>query len=125
MRNLLATIALLASSLTAFSANSDWMTEVEAAFSKAKATNKHVLIEFTGSDWCPPCIQMRKNVFSKSAFTNVAKEDFILVEQYGIEGFPTVILFNSQGKEYDRFYASQYPTIKKFLSHLNTAKAKS
>ena len=35
------------------------------ALAKAKAEKKNVLVEFTGSDWCPPCIAMRKNVFSK------------------------------------------------------------
>ena len=42
-----------------------WTTDLDEAFKKAKSENKSVLVEFTGSDWCPPCIAMRKNVFSK------------------------------------------------------------
>jgi thioredoxin-related protein len=87
-----------------------------------------VLVEFTGSDWCPPCIAMRKNVFSKKEFVDAASKKFILVEldfpkgdkelseknqplaeKYRIEGFPTVILLDSEGKEFTRFFASQFP----------------
>jgi thiol:disulfide interchange protein len=99
-----------------------------------------VLVEFTGSDWCPPCIAMRKNVFSKKEFVDQASKDFILVEldfpkkdaevkkknqpyaeKYNIEGFPTVILFDAEGKEFNRFFASQFPTTEKFLEHLKKA----
>ncbi|BCX48270.1 hypothetical protein HAHE_21780 [Haloferula helveola] len=117
-----------------------WSTDLEKAFKDAKAQNKPVLVEFTGSDWCPPCIAMRKNVFSKKEFVKKASEDFILVEldfprgdkevkkknepyakKYDIEGFPTVILFDSNGKEFNRFFASQYPKIDLFLDHLDKA----
>ena len=117
-----------------------WSTDLEKAFKDAKAQNKPVLVEFTGSDWCPPCIAMRKNVFSKKEFVEKASEDFILVEldfprgdkevkkknepyakKYDIEGFPTVILFDSNGKEFNRFFASQYPKIDLFLDHLDKA----
>lgn len=114
-----------------------WSTDLDAAFKEAKEKDKPVLVEFTGSDWCPPCIAMRKNVFSKKEFVDKASEDFILVEldfpkndqdlkkknqpyaeKYKIEGFPTVILFDAEGKEFTRFFASQYPTTEKFLAHL-------
>ncbi|MGD7652184.1 MAG: thioredoxin family protein [Verrucomicrobiales bacterium] len=115
-----------------------WSTDLKKAFEQAKKDNKAVLVEFTGSDWCPPCIAMRKNVFSKKEFVKEASEDFILVEldfpkgdksvaeknepfakKYQIEGFPTVILFDSDGKEFTRFFASQYPDTEKFLNHLD------
>lgn len=117
-----------------------WSTDLEAAFKEAKEKDKPVLVEFTGSDWCPPCIAMRKNVFSKKEFVEKASESFILVEldfprgdkelkeknqpyaeKYKIEGYPTVILFDSDGEEFTRFFASQYPTTEKFLAHLEKA----
>lgn len=117
-----------------------WSTDLEKAFEDAKKQNKPVLVEFTGSDWCPPCIAMRKNVFSKKEFVDAASKKFILVEldfpkgdkelkeknqpyaeEYKIEGFPTVILFDSEGKEFNRFFASQYPDTEKFLAHLDSA----
>src|SRR6478735_8130524 len=110
-----------------------WSTDLEKAFAKAKTEKKSVLVEFTGSDWCPPCIAMRKNVFSKKEFVDAASKKYILVEldfpngdkelkkkndpyaeKYKIEGFPTVILFDSEGKEFNRFFASQYPKTDDF-----------
>lgn len=120
-----------------------WTTDLEKAFKDAKAQKKSVLVEFTGSDWCPPCIMMRKKVFSQKEFVSEASKDFILVEldfprndkelsekhqpyaeKYEIDGFPTVILFDQDGKEFNRFYASEYPDTEKFLAHLDKASAK-
>jgi len=141
MKQILTALALMLSATFAFAANADWTTDINAAFAKAKKENKHVLVEFTGSDWCPPCIKMRKAVFSKEKFTTQASKDYILVEldfpnnnkalqeknspyaeKYKIEGFPTVILFDSSGKEYSRVIASSYPSVKKFLQYLDSAK---
>jgi thiol:disulfide interchange protein len=138
------TVGVAALTSTAFATTpAGWTTDLEKAFVKAKAEKKAVLVEFTGSDWCPPCIAMRKNVFSKSEFVEAASKKFILVEldfpngdaavkeknepyaeKYKIEGFPTVILFTPEGKEFSRFYASEYPKIDVFLKHLDEALTK-
>ena len=142
MKAILTTTALLLTAIFASAANEDWTTDLNAAFAKAKKENKDVLVEFTGSDWCPPCKAMRKNVFSKKTFTQQASKGFVLVEldfprnnqavakknepyakKYQIQGFPTVILFNSKGKEYDRFIASEHPSVDKFLAHLQSVKS--
>lgn len=133
------TVATAALTSTAFAKTPEgWTTDLEKAFEQAKSEKKAVLVEFTGSDWCPPCIAMRKNVFSKKDFISKASEKFILVEldfpngdkavkeknqpyaeKYKIEGFPTVILFDSEGKEFTRFFASEYPKTGDFLAHLD------
>jgi protein disulfide-isomerase len=114
---------LIAFSLVATMAcGSEWQTDYEQALATAKAANKYVLLDFTGSDWCGPCIEMNKVVFSKAAFLNYAKKNLVLVEvdyprrktlpekvakqnerlkeQYSIErsGYPTVILLDPNGK---------------------------
>lgn len=118
----------------------DWITDIDAGVAKAKKENKSVMVEFTGSDWCPPCMQMHKNVFSKKEFTKKAGEKYILVKidipnkdkelraknekvlaKHRVQGVPTVILFDKEGKEFDRFGASEYPTVEIFLSYLDTA----
>ena len=82
---------------------------------------------------------MRKNVFSKKEFVEAASKDFILVEldfpkgdpdlkkrneplakKYKIEGYPTVILLDYDGKEFSRFFASKYQETTDFLKHLKT-----
>ena len=83
---------------------------------------------------------MRKNVFSKKEFVDAASKHFILVEldfpkkdkalakknqpwakKFEIEGYPTVILLDHEGKEFNRFFASEHPTTEKFLAHLTAA----
>ena len=125
---------------TAATAGASWMTDIDSALAKAKKEKKNVLVEFTGSDWCPPCIMMDKKVFSKSEFTDAAKKDFILVKidipnkdktlkkknskvmkKYSVRGVPTVLLFGDDGTEFTRFTASRYPSVEQFLAHLKEA----
>lgn len=132
-------VGIAALSASAFAtAPEGWLTNVDEAIELAKKENKSVMIEFTGSDWCPPCIKMKKEVFSKDEFLKGASEKFVLVhldfprgdkelkeknqpmaEKYKIEGFPTVILLDAEGKEFTRFFASRYPTVEDFLAHLD------
>lgn len=138
------TLSIVAITATAFASTPEgWTNQLDKAFEKAKAEKKSVLVEFTGSDWCPPCIAMRKNVFTKKEFIEAASKKFVLVEldfpnsnpeetaknqpfaeKYKVEGFPTVILFTAEGKETTRFYASEYPTTEAFLKHLKDSEEK-
>lgn len=135
------TVGVVTLSASAFASTLDgWSNNLDKALAKAKAEKKCVLVEFTGSDWCPPCMQMRKNVFSQKEFVAAASKKFILVEldfpkgdkelteknqplaeKHKIEGFPTVILFTPEGKEFNRFFASAFPTTEGFLKHLDEA----
>jgi thioredoxin-related protein len=135
------TVGVAALTASAFATTLEgWSADLDKALEKAKAEKKFVLVEFTGSDWCPPCIAMRKNVFSKKEFVTAASKKFILVEldfpkgdkelseknqplaeKFQIEGFPTVILLDSEGKEFTRFFASQFPKVEDFLKHLDEA----
>jgi thiol:disulfide interchange protein len=45
-------------------AEGDWLTDLSKAQAKAKTEKKLVLMDFNGSDWCPPCKALRKNVLS-------------------------------------------------------------
>jgi len=115
-----------------------WSTDLAKALETAKTEKKSVLVEFTGSDWCPPCKAMRKNVFSQKEFVKAASKKFILVEldfpngdkevakknkpmleKYKVEAFPTVVLLDADGKEFSRFTASQFPNTEAFLKHLD------
>lgn len=54
------------------------MTNYEKALAKAKAENKQVLLDFTGSDWCGWCMKPDREVFSKPAFKQLAKDNLVL-----------------------------------------------
>ncbi len=135
-------MSLAAVSAPAFAAEvPGWTTSIEAALETAKKENKDVMVEFTGSDWCPPCIAMQKNVFSKKEFVEGASKNYVLVkidmpqkdketaeknqpavEKYKIEGFPTIVLLSSDGKEFSRFYATEFPKVDLFLKKLTEAR---
>lgn len=55
-----------------------WLSDLGAAQAQAKATNRPVLVVFSGSDWCKPCIIYEQEVFSQPAFTAYAKDRLVL-----------------------------------------------
>ncbi len=57
----------------------DWQYDYDEAMSLAKENKKKVLLVFTGSDWCPPCIKLEKNILSKEVFLSFAKKNFVLL----------------------------------------------
>lgn len=99
----------------------EWLTNFEAAKTQARAQNKTLLINFTGSDWCPPCMMLEKEVFKQPEFAAYAAKNLVLLEvdfprikmqseeakaanaklaeRYGIYGFPTIVLLDSSEKE--------------------------
>ena len=46
-------LALCTVSLSSARAEAQWLTDYEKAQAEAKAENKLLLLNFTGSDWCP------------------------------------------------------------------------
>lgn len=114
-------IALLAccAFVTVHAADLTWLTDVPKAQAQAKSENKLVLMNFTGSDWCPACIQLDKTALSQPEFADYAQKNLVLVlvdfpnnkpqsdelkaandklsTKYDIEGFPTLILTKPDG----------------------------
>src|SRR5262245_9374441 len=57
-----------------------WMVDLEAAKMVAAKEGKDILMEFTGSDWCPPCKALKRKVFDTEAFQTEAPKHFVLVK---------------------------------------------
>lgn len=98
-----------------------WLTELPKAQEQARAEKKLVMLDFTGSDWCGWCIKLNKEVFSQPEFADYAKKNLVLVEvdfprnkpqseaqkkanadlqtKYSIEGYPTIIVLDSNGNK--------------------------
>ncbi|HMA99915.1 MAG TPA: thioredoxin family protein [Spirochaetota bacterium] len=118
-------ILILTGSAPVWAAQSkNWYTDFDKARQKAAATDRHMLLNFNGSDWCGWCIKLREEVFSQKAFLKRARKDFVLVdldfprrkelpaalkkqnetlaERYGVKGFPTVLLLDGQANYYAR-----------------------
>lgn len=97
-----------------------WITSYEQGQQEAKANNKLVLLDFTGSDWCGWCVLLDREVFSKPQFKEYASKNLVLVEvdfpkmkpmseairaqnvrlatRYQIQAFPTIVVLNGDGQ---------------------------
>src|SRR5437016_6211609 len=138
---LLAVLALLGVNVAA----SEWLTDLPKAQAQAKEEKKMVLLDFTGSDWCGWCIKLHNEVFSKPEFAEYARKNLVLVEvdfprkkklgaeqkkanealqqKYKIEGYPTIIVLNGEGKKIGELgYMPGGP--KAFLAELEKVKRK-
>lgn len=124
----------------------NWMTDVPKAQAKAKSEKKLVMLDFTGSDWCGWCIKLNKEVFSQPEFVAYAEKNLVPVEvdfprrkqqsaelkkanqalqdKYKIEGYPTIIVLNGEGKKVGELgYQPGGP--KAFIAELEKLKNKS
>src|SRR5580693_5347586 len=57
----------------------EWLHNLEDAKKIAKTDHKYILLNFSGSDWCGPCIRMRKELFETDGFKKMADSELILV----------------------------------------------
>jgi len=124
----------------------DWLTDFAKAQAKATAEKKMVLLDFNGSDWCPPCKALRKNVLNSPTFVEYAKNNLVLVDvdfphnksqteetkkanqalsdKYSIEGLPTVIILDKDGKELKKMVGYDGQNAADFVADLKKLKSK-
>lgn len=100
-----------------------WENDFAVAKAKAAESHKNILINFSGSDWCGPCIRTHKEIFEKDAFVKYAADHLVLLKadfprlkknqlsaeqlkknndlaiKYNPDGdFPLTLLINEDGK---------------------------
>ena len=110
-------------------AESAWLHDYKKAQEEARTAHKFLLLNFTGSDWCGWCIKFDREVLSQTPFKDFARDNLVLVEldfprmksqdpderkqnrelaqQYGVVGFPTIVVLNSDGQklwEFDGYF---------------------
>ncbi len=101
----------------------EWKTDFDQAKSLAQSKNQNIILVFSGSDWCAPCMKLDHNIFSTKAFQDYSKEHFVmlkadfprrkknilskaqtahnnlLAERYNKRGyFPLVVVLDENGK---------------------------
>jgi hypothetical protein len=54
--------ALIGLLFTALLTTDGWHYNLDEARQLARERHKHILLNFSGSDWCAPCIQLRKQI---------------------------------------------------------------
>lgn len=124
---------------------SELETDYQGSLAAAKDQKKLVLLHFTGSDWCPYCQLLDKEVLSTPAFKSYAGDKFLCVtldypnsiklpakvvqqnkelqKQFHVHSFPTLIVVDTEGKELSRLTGYNpggglglvMPTLKKGL----------
>lgn len=137
-------LVLLGAISTAF-AEATWLTNFEEAKKVAIKEGKPMLLDFTGSDWCPPCKALHKNVFSTEEFAKEAAGKYVLVEldfprtkqlppevkaqnselqkKYAITGYPTVLLVDAKtGEVFGRTVGFGGWTPRQYLDKLTSFK---
>ena len=56
-----------------------WLTNFNEAKKQAAQKHQLILLNFSGSDWCGPCIRLRKEIFNSEAFSNFADSNLVLI----------------------------------------------
>ena len=109
--------------MVSLSYSQNWKTNFEEAKLEAVKDNKNILLVFSGSDWCAPCIKLDKVVWQSDEFKLESEKNWViykadfpkkkanqlspeltennnkLAEKYNKDGsFPLVILLNKTGK---------------------------
>ena len=124
-----------------------WQTDFSKAQARARSEKKMVLMDFNGSDWCPPCKALRKTVLNSEEFKDFAKDNLVLVdvdfphqkqqteelkkankalaEKFSIEGYPTVIVLSPDGKELKKMVGYDGQSAKEFIADLQKLKSQS
>jgi thiol-disulfide isomerase/thioredoxin len=126
--------------------NIPWVRDWNAALAEAKKDGKDLLIDFTGSDWCGWCKRLDAEVFGQAAFLEKATKQFVMVfldfprdpelkkavvdaklnerlnKEFGVQGFPTIVLATAEGLPYARTgYRDGGP--EGYLTHLDELRA--
>lgn len=116
----------------------DWKTSLDDAKTEAAKETKNIILVFSGSDWCAPCIKLDRSIWQSDAFKKASSENWILLkadfpkkkanalseeqtkinqelaEKYNPEGsFPKVVILNNEGKVlgimgYEKITAEEY-----------------
>lgn len=126
-------------------AHSTWFTDFEKGKTEAASSNKLIVLNFSGSDWCGPCIRLKKEIFESDAFENYSSEKLVLVnadfprykknqlskeqvkenealaEKYNSAGiFPFTVLLDSKGKVLKQWDGLPDEAPEKFVNEIKT-----
>lgn len=139
------TLLLIALAVATLSMAVAWNTNFKKAREVAKVEHKYLLLNFSGSDWCIPCIRTKKEIFDTRPFSVFAdsnlvlvnadfprlrknklsqaqiKENEMLAEKYNKRGvFPLTILLDADGKVLKEWIG--YPALPpdKFVDQIKT-----
>jgi thioredoxin-related protein len=137
--------ALILYCMLAFLPGTTWMGDFDSAKTEAAKEHKLILINFSGSDWCGPCIRLRKEILESATFENYAADHLVLVradfprqkknqpakdqikrnealaDKYNADGkFPYTLLVDESGKVLKAWDGFPNETPDQFVSDINS-----
>lgn len=98
----------------------NWLHSYSDAVALSQSTSKPILILFTGTGWCPACMKLERDVLTRPEFAQVVGQKFVflkaefpdysessvmaspfkpLLDRYGVDAFPTMVVVNSNGQQ--------------------------
>ncbi len=108
-----------------------WSTDLATAQRTAAQTNRMVLLHFWGT-WCPPCMKMENEVFTKPGLGAAIHPYFVpckiqveddlnkdLAKQFGVDGYPCDIVLTPAGQVVSR--SKGFKPAAEYLAMLNQA----
>lgn len=109
----------------------------------AKTENKSVLLYFSGSDWCAPCVKFKKFIVNTPEFQTFATENLViynadfprlsknklakevekenetLADKYNSKGiFPLILLLDAEGNVIKKWEEYPKETVEEFIGKL-------
>ena len=93
-------------------ADGHWQTDFAKAKAEAAQANKLILVNFSGSDWCGPCIKLKRDILNSEGFQQYAAEYLVLVQA----DFPRLKKnqLSAQQTEHNEKLADKYNSQGKF-----------
>jgi thioredoxin-related protein len=81
-----------------------WLKNYQLAQDSARKCNKLILISFSGSDWCKPCIKLREQILDTQEFMQFATNTFVMVQA----DFPYRSKLSSEQRAHNEALAAIY-----------------
>ena len=123
----------------------NWLTNLDEAKKIAKRDRKPILLYFTGSDWCTPCVALKKDFFETKEFAEyedkfvmvyidrprrldiISPEQMVynkkIIAKYKTTSFPRMMILDSSGNEKDALSGySSFNTYQDTSYHFNLVK---
>src|SRR5438309_3988586 len=123
-----------------------WHNNIDEAKQLAAQEHKYILLNFSGSDWCGPCIRMHKDIFDDASFQQFANSSLIMVnadfprnkknqlpkeqqalnnkmaDAYNSQGsFPYTVLLDPNGKVIKAWDGYPKEDVPSFIEDINSA----
>lgn len=122
----------------------DWKKNFDEALSSANSSNMPILLVFSGSDWCGPCISLDKRIWQSQEFkdysskyynlykadfprkkgnalaASMVKENKVLAEKFNPKGYFPLVVILDKNQNVLGTTGFQKGTPGSYIAHLNS-----